>query len=403
MKKIGLSLIICLLYYISTFACSGFYIEQGDKLLAGNNEDYINPNTKMWIIPSEKGRFGKIVFGFDDYFPQGGINEKGLFFDGFGAEQKKVLKSLGKPRYEKLYDNLTSEILSTCATVEDVIAFFNGYNLEFLENAMMFFGDAKGNSIIIEGDTIIRKNANFQIITNFRQSETKNITCERYNKIYEMLSNNHKMSIDYCKGILNAVHVEGNNGNSSTLYSQVYDIKNLIIYVYNFHDFNNSVKIDLKEELKKGLKYYDLPSLLPQSSSFKQSESEYMKNIYDEIKKRQIHNLDINNLKQFKGIYMAKSITPDNIPFYEDSTKHISVTIENNRLVYTELYGDYFRANLIPEGERDFFYKTNFNEYRVRFPKALKDEFVFEVVSNDEVKYSWTCKKTKTAHNILYK
>jgi penicillin V acylase-like amidase (Ntn superfamily) len=252
---------------MSIFACSGFYINRGNKILAGNNEDYINPNTKMWIIPSEKGKYGKIFFGFDDYFPQGGINEKGLFFDLFSTNPKKVLKSAKKPKYIK--DNLQDEILSTCATVDDVIKFLDKYNLEFLENSMAFLGDSKGNSIIIEGDSIIRKNGDFQIITNFRQSEKTNITCERYNKMYEMLSKDHEISIDYSKKILDAVHVEGLNSNISTLYSQVYDIKNLIIYVYNSHDFNNCLKIDLKEELKKGLKYYDLPSLFPKYPKFK--------------------------------------------------------------------------------------------------------------------------------------
>lgn len=394
MKKIGLSL-ICILYStVTIIACSGFYITQDNKILAGNNEDFINPKTKMWVIPSEKGKFGKIFFGFDDYFPQGGINEKGLFFDGFATEPKKVLKSAEKPRYEKIYDNLQSEILSTCSTVEDVIAFFNNYNLEFLENAMLFFGDSNGNSIIIEGDTIIRRKGNFQIITNFRQSNIENITCERYNKIYKMLSQDRDISINYCKGILDAVHAEGRNGNSATLYSQVYDIKNSIIYVYNFHDFNNFIKIDLKKELKKGLKYYDLPSLFPKNLSFQQFEDEYMRNIYNEIKKREIRP-DTNNFKQFKGIFILKSITSISQPFYEDSTKHILINFDGDKLVYTELYGNYFTVKLIPESNRDFFYKINFGEFRVTFPKDMNDECICEAVLNNQEKYSWTCKKIK--------
>jgi hypothetical protein len=395
MKKIGLSLFCIFCSTVTIIACSGFYITQGDRILAGNNEDFINPKTKMWVIPGEKGKYGKIFFGFDDYSPQGGINEKGLFFDGFATELKKVLKSAGKPRYEKVYDNLQSEILSTCATIEDVIAFLNNYNLEFLENAMLFFGDSNGNSMIIEGDTIIRKKGNFQIITNFRQSEAKNFTCERYNKMYKMLSQNRDMSIDYCKGILDAVHAEGRDGNSATLYSQVYDIKNLIIYVYNFHDFNNFIKIDLKEELKKGLRYYDLPSLFPKNLSFQQFEDEYMRKIYNEIKRREIHNPDANNFKQFKGTYILKSLTPISQPFYEDSTKHILINFDGDKLVYNELYGNYFKANLIPESDRAFFYKINFGEFRVSFTTDKNDECICEAILNNQEKYTWTCKKIK--------
>lgn len=46
-----------------------------------------------------------------------------------------------------------------------------------------------------------------------------------------------------------------------TLYSNVYDLKQGIIYLYNNHNFNKVIEIHLEEELKKGKQSYDLPSL----------------------------------------------------------------------------------------------------------------------------------------------
>lgn len=391
MKKTGLLLIICICYSVTTIACSGFYIKRGDRIFAGNNEDFINPKTKMWVVPSKNGNYGKIFFGFDDYYPQGGINEKGLFFDGFATESKKVFKSVGKPKYEKVYENLQNEILSTCATVDEVIAFFDKYNLEFLENAMLFFGDSNGNSIIVEGDSIIRKKGDFQIVTNFRQSQTKNITCERYNTAYKMLTKYNNINIDNCKDILNAVHSEGE---TSTLYSQVYDIKNLVIYIYNFHNYNNCVKIDLKGELKKGLQYYDLPLLFPMSVDFQNFENNYLKNIQNEIAKRQLIKPDVSSYKNFKGLYVLTSLVgPDNKSYPVDSKHTISIDIKNDKIIYSELYGQYFRCILLPESNRDFFYKINYGELRISFPKEKVGDFYVEAETNNNEKYKWTGRK----------
>ena len=71
------------------------------------------------------------------------------------------------------------------------------------------------------------------------------------------------VSIDHFRRILAAVHQEGNYVN--TLYSNIYDLKKKLVYLYHFHNFENKLIIDLKEELKKGKHSYDLPSLFPKN------------------------------------------------------------------------------------------------------------------------------------------
>ena len=61
--------------------CTILTASHGDKVLFGNNEDWINPNTYYWTVPRTNDTFGVVYLGFDIFWPQGGINEKGLAFD----------------------------------------------------------------------------------------------------------------------------------------------------------------------------------------------------------------------------------------------------------------------------------------------------------------------------------
>jgi len=245
----------------SAYSCTGFCVSQGDVVLVGNNEDWKNPSTKVWYEPVEKGKYGRLYFGFDNFYPQGGMNEKGLVFDGFATAPHKVTKSLNKPTFG---GNLMDKVMSECATVEEALRIFDKYNLQFMERAMFFIADEHGDSAIIEGDEIIRKKGKYQVITNFYQSEVKpeRITCGRYKIADAMLKEADEVSIDLCKRVLAATHAEGSH---PTLYSNIYDVRRKVVYLYHFHNFLNEVKIDLAEELKKGKRRLDLPVLFPRS------------------------------------------------------------------------------------------------------------------------------------------
>jgi len=259
MKRIaltGLFLLFLLALSSRLYPCTAFYIAKGDTILAGNNEDWFDPQTKMWFVPSENGDFGRVYFGFYNFFPQGGMNEKGLFFDGFATEQHEVVKSKDKPRYDGI---IIDKVMASCTTVEEVIEIFSKYNLEHMRSSMLMFGDAHGNSVIIEGDDFLLKEGDYQVCTNFYQSKTKpdDIECWRYLKAEEMLEAGSKASVQLCESILDAVHTE------YTQYSNIYDLKKRIVYLYHFHDFDNVIEIDLLEELKKEKNSYDIESLFP--------------------------------------------------------------------------------------------------------------------------------------------
>ena len=264
MKKSSIIIAVTAVFLFETtlYGCTGFCISQDDTILVGNNEDWKKPKTKVWYEPGSEGKYGRVYFGFDNFYPQGGMNEKGLCFDCFATSPKKVTKSLNKPDFEG--DNFLDAIMSQCATVEEVLKEFDKYNMESMEKAMLFYADATGDAAIIEGDEIIRKKGKYQITTNFYQSEVKDeiIMCQRYKIADQMLRDADDVTVDLCKRVLAATHQDGPH---PTLYSNIYDLKKRVVYLYHFHNFQNVVMIDLAEELKKGRRRMDLPALFPRT------------------------------------------------------------------------------------------------------------------------------------------
>ena len=242
-------------------ACTGIFAAHGDLVLAGNNEDWRNPEAKMWFIPAEEGQYGRVCFGFDNFISQGGMNDQGLFYDGFATKPLRVTGSKDKERYA---GRLEDKALAECATVDEVLRLFDRYNLEDMSGSMLFFADRTGNSVIIEGDEVIRKPGCYQVVTNFHQSLARpgESPCPRYKIAVDMFARNLEISIDLFRRILAATHLEGS---TPTQYSNIYDLKNGIIYLYHFHNFQNEVVVNLEAELAKGAHSYDLASMFPRS------------------------------------------------------------------------------------------------------------------------------------------
>jgi hypothetical protein len=105
--------------------------------------------------------------------------------------------------------------------------------------------------VIIEGDVILRKEGRYQVITNFYHSLYKsgNYPCSRYNTAVDMLESAPEISVDLFRDILDATH---QSGRYPTQYSNVYDLRRGLVYVFHRHDYDRAVVIDLQEELEEG-------------------------------------------------------------------------------------------------------------------------------------------------------
>jgi tetratricopeptide (TPR) repeat protein len=244
----------------------------GGKTLVGNNEDWKDTEPVVWFQPGEDGRYDCMYVGFGDLFPQGGMNEAGLCFDGFATAPNPIKKSLKKPVYEGWLNTL---VMKTCSRIDELIAVFDKYNLQSFEMAMLMFVDSTGDAVIIEGDEYIRKQGDFQIVTNFYQSLVKDgedTGCVRYNNLLAQLPE-MEVTVDNFALALASVHSEGKY---PTQYSNIFDPNKLEMYLYHFHDYTNFVTFDLRSEMEKGFHVIEMSEIFPELyayEAFKKSQS----------------------------------------------------------------------------------------------------------------------------------
>jgi len=335
-------------------ACTAFLASGDDGVLFGNNEDFWNPATRMWIVPGGEGRYGAVYFGFDNLSPQGGMNEAGLAFDGFATRPKPVAETSEK---ESFNGNLTLKVMSECATVAEVLEVFQRYDLAMMERFMLMFADATGDSVIIEGDRIIRKSGGFQVVTNFYQSEDptgrnaygEGKSCSRFEVANHMLKGAERVDLSDAREILDEVHIEGV---SNTLYSNIYDLADRLIYVYNFHDFENEVVIDLSKELEKGPHVVDLPSLFPRNSEYEAFVAEQEQAVERRRQERGSVELPAAGLERFTGTYRS-------------AFGDLEITADSGALVVAAFGQSPLR--LAPTSETEFFEATLMMDYEITF------------------------------------
>ena len=243
-------------------ACTAFCATGGaGQVLVGNNEDWSNPHTKIWFVPAKAGSYGRVYVGFDDLWPQGGMNERGLWFDGFAAPPVKATGSSDLPSFP---GNIVDKAMAECATVEEVVRLFGQYNRSFLRDGILMFADASGDAVSIEPDAMVRKTRNHFVQTNFHQSRSqRGAPDKRFALATEMLERaGDDISVDLFRRILAGTHQKGG---FPTLYSNIYDLRSRTMYLYYFHDFEHVVTFNLADELKKGSRVLDIPALFPRN------------------------------------------------------------------------------------------------------------------------------------------
>jgi hypothetical protein len=261
------------------FPCTMFVATDNDLILVGNNEDGFNPNAQVQFYPGTNGNYDRIYFSYDDGFPQGGMNDQGLVFDGFATKYFPLKEQGGKPIFKEYLAKLA---MRKCSTVDEVIDLYKRYNLQSqrMEYYQLMFADRQGNSVIIEGDRIHHNRLGNQVVTNFYLStlkKNKPIPCSRYKTTLTMLKK-HKASVETFEKILNAVSQNQRSGR--TIYSNIYDLKKGIIYIYYFGDFSHPVTIHLQEEIKKGHRVVDFSHYFQSTPGVKAFNKAYQTRIH---------------------------------------------------------------------------------------------------------------------------
>ena len=281
-------------------ACSMFKITQDGKTVVGNNEDYWDPNTRIWFEQGAKEKFGAVYVGFDNMFPQGGMNEKGLVFDGFAMPFLAVSDTAGKKTITQGEEafNFGKTILQGCSNVNDVKNHLMKFNLQLYQTSLLLFVDKSGDYLIVEGDSLIIGSDSTYIQSNFypSQTEEKDVKIGFYNKGKRFLQESiPETKLSYCASMMDSLHQDFGYG--GTMYTTIYDLENLDINLYYHFNYDEKITFNLIDELKKGNKQYKIPDLFPNNEAGHK------------------HLLIYNSVKEKLGVLNDKNLAADTLKF----------------------------------------------------------------------------------------
>jgi hypothetical protein len=268
---------------ISNLNCSIFTVKGNDKVYFGNNEDEggNRRRTDIWFVPSvDDQTYGCVYFGFVENEPGGddvdgieigGMNSEGLCYDGNGIfpyEYVVPRDDLGVG-YDNLYH--LDRILRECANVVEVIEWYQTHNFGGWWGDQIHWADKSGDAVVVSpglygGIAFTRISGDFLISTNFNVDHPGGLyyPCPRYTEMTYLLGNmtaTNNVTLEKCAQVLEAVHVSKYLSYPGTLYSNVFDLKEQMIHLYIWGNYDDLITLNLTEELEKGYHGYRINDL----------------------------------------------------------------------------------------------------------------------------------------------
>ncbi len=242
-------------------ACFILFLSDGSHVLVGNHEDWFANDAGVKINPPVNGKYGSVIFTFmNEGWAQGGMNERGLFFDGAYTPFQNVTFDA---HTKEFHGYIWQHILDRAATVDEAIAILKDFRIPELSELNVIIADAGGHVARVgvkDGKVVLNaEQTPYMLQTNFNPWNpelSEEPVCWRFEKATKHLAGNREASIDNMKQILEQTHQD-----SLTVYSNIYDLKSRTIYIFNKRDFKNSINIKLPEIFSNGDCMISLDSL----------------------------------------------------------------------------------------------------------------------------------------------
>ena len=250
LHRLVIIVMLVILFAQLSYACTIFVLTDGHRVLFCNNEDWTNPNTRIWFVPAGTGYYGCVYVGYNDGWARGGMNTEGLACDWVGG----FMENWQADAVTCVRGNPTQRMLESCGTVEDAIVFFQKHKEPDFIRAKIFVADRKGASAIIgvqDGQLRIEKSG---------QSRGFGYA---FLTLRECLTNDSVPTVNNGSSILHSC-LQG--GKYATKYSNIFDLMSGDIYIYQFHQHIDSIRLNLMAELDKGGHYYDMRQIHQQYS-----------------------------------------------------------------------------------------------------------------------------------------
>lgn len=265
--NIKLLSILFLFGFLHAIPCTVYKITKNGKTFVGNNEDYWDANTRIWFEKGKTGEYGSMFVGLDNLVAQGGMNEKGLAFDGFSVQERQIKKKPGKLKF---YPTLFKDVMKKCRDVDDVCAMLGKYDMSPLNGGMLLYVEKSGKYLVVEADTMIMGNQEAYLLSNFCPSQTPNVqdlNIPYYQKGRKMMEQRIDTSLNYLTQLSDTMHQDFGKGFGGTLYTTIYDLTNGTVNLYFYHDYSVTVKFNLKDELNKKDRIMVIPEMFPDNTA----------------------------------------------------------------------------------------------------------------------------------------
>ena len=263
--------LLTMLLQIESFACSMCKVTINGRTYLGNNEDSWRIGSRVWFENKTFGNFGAVYVGYGDNFPQGGMNEARLAFDGLTIYPKSLNLDPSKTT-ETNSNKFIREIMQNCTTVEDVRNYAIKFNRPF-NGGVVLFADKFGKYLVMEPDTMTIGNDAKYIIANFcptTTSDKQKLNFERYKRGNDFLLNHtNDTSSNYCLALVDTMHESRNKIDDGTMYSFIADLEEGNFSLYFYHDFKHNREFNLKTELAKGNHSFEMLDIFPPNADYK--------------------------------------------------------------------------------------------------------------------------------------
>ena len=256
-------LFIAVLLTPAATACTIITASNSDKVLFAGNQDQAPVDS--YLVVDKTGTFGVVYFATpwmsNPLVMMKGINEKGLSYDGNWLSKEKLNPH---PERKLQLEWTITKLMKEASTVEEVLSVIFTYNWGDSISYQIHFTDKSGDAVIIHAGTDGEltysrkpKGIDYLISTNFNVAKLgkRDWSCWRYRAADKMLSKidaEKELSVDFITSVLNATH---QNGTWKTIFSTIYDLKKLRIYLFYNRQFDKPYILDLKEELAKTDRY----------------------------------------------------------------------------------------------------------------------------------------------------
>lgn len=239
---------ISFFYFIAleSIGCTIFAAKKNQIMLFGNNEAWISDSTKIWFLSGEVNKHNRAFWGFNNGWTQGGINEKGLFYDWVSGYPAKWINDPQKPFFA---GNLFERILEKSCSVDEALIYISKFNEYGFSVGRCFLAD-RNKAVILKWEN------GFLEITEM----TDDILSLGYNDIQvaNSLKEISNLTPESAGKILNQ---HRQYGNPETKYSLVINPITLEIFLFDFRKSEKATDISLKKEWSSPNHFYHIPKI----------------------------------------------------------------------------------------------------------------------------------------------